>query len=190
MVRDARIDGRGPRHRVRRGLAILIALCVSGVGTGRAAEVSAPPIAVTFVRPDRFTDVRDGLLASAKGSAAILDDIAAYLRTLGQRYVPAGSSLDFRITDLDLAGEFEPQLGPNFERVRIFKDVYWPRIDFEFRLADGTGHTIREGRRSVSDQNYLQRAVFRTGDPLRYEKDMLREWFKKEFSAASTERRP
>jgi hypothetical protein len=167
----------------------LSTLCLVSIGTAAAGAV-APRISVTFAQPQRFTDIKDGLLATPKGTAAILDDIGAYVRSLGERYVPPGSSLEFRVTDIDLAGEFEPQLGPNFERVRLFKDPYWPRIDFEFRLTDAQGSVVREGRRSLSDMNFLQRAVFRTGDPLRYEKDMLQEWFRSEFAGDPGPRTP
>jgi hypothetical protein len=87
------------------------------------------------------------------------------------------------VTQVDLAGDCEPWRGPQFERVRVYRDIYSPRIDLEFRVTDGEGRLVREGQRSLRDLNYLQRALLRPGDPLRFEKDMLRDWFRDEFAA-------
>ena len=93
--------------------------------------------------------------------------------------------LAIRVTDVDLAGEFEPRRGPQFDRVRIMREIYPPRIDLEFRLTDSEGTVAREGRRQLRDPLYLARAVLGDSDRLRYEKELLGEWLREELGSRS-----
>ena len=64
----------------------------------------------------------------------------------------AGLTLDVRMTNIDLAGEFEPWRGPQFDRVRIMREIYPPRVALEFRLTDAGGAVVKEGQRVLLDQ--------------------------------------
>ena len=139
----------------------LACLLLGAVGCSVAAEKTATPpdsrVAVTFVQPERFTDVKDSLLGSPRGTADLLAEIDRYLRTAGERYVPAGLTLNLQITNIDLAGDFEAWRGPQFDRVRIMRDIYPPRFALEFRLTDASGAVVKEGQRVLLDQLYLER---------------------------------
>ena len=104
------------------------------------------------------------------------------MREMGERYVPAGMRLEIKVTDIDLAGDFEPWRGPQFGHVRITRDIYPPRICLEFRLTDGSGGSVSAGKRALRDIAYQQRLVRPLDDYLRYEKGILRDWFRSEFS--------
>ena len=95
--------------------------------------------------------------------------------------MPAGWTLEVRVTDVDLAGEIEPWRGPQFDRVRIMREVYPPRIDLEFRLADAKGAVFKQGSRVLRDPLYLTRAALGDSDRLRYEKQLLGDWLRQEF---------
>ena len=41
--------------------------------------------------------------------------------------VPEGDKLTITFTDIDLAGDFEPWRGPQWDEVRIVKAIYPPR---------------------------------------------------------------
>ena len=164
---------------------VLLAAVGCSVAADRAATPPDSRVSVTFVQPERFTDVRDSLLASPKGTADLLAEIDRYLHTVGARYVPAGLTLDVRITNIDLAGEFEPWRGPQFDRVRIMRDVYPPRFALEFRLTDARGAVVKEGQRVLLDQLYLSAAALNNGDPLYYDKLLLGAWLRQEFSAST-----
>ena len=43
-------------------------------------------------------------------------------------------NLDIKVTDIDLAGNFEPWHGPQSDQVRITNGLYPPRIAIEFRV--------------------------------------------------------
>ncbi len=50
------------------------------------------------------------------------------------------------MTDLDLAGEFEPWRGPQFEHTRFMREAYPPRIDLEFTLKDARRRVVAGGQ--------------------------------------------
>jgi hypothetical protein len=167
------------RLRAIRILATVAALAGAGIA---AAQSAGSRISVVFVAPDRFTDVRDRAQASPAGVKDLLDELARFVRETGERQVPPGHSLELRVTDIDMASDFEPWRGPQFERTRFMREIYTPRIDFEFRLTDAGRRAVREGQRSLNDPNYLVRSARLTDERLRYEKDLLREWFRGEFA--------
>jgi hypothetical protein len=156
--------------------AVLCAVVVAVPAAGAAERV-----AVELVDPQRFTDVRDAAMATDAGMRTILDELARFLRERGERDVPAGQRLVVRVTDVDLAGDFEPWRGPQFTRLRFMRETEGPRIELEFRLTDAGGRVVREGRRSLVDPNYLMRSQQVSDDPLRYEKALLAAWLREEL---------
>jgi hypothetical protein len=139
---------------------------------------------VIFVRPQHFTDVK--YAKSEPNSAALLNELHRFMCTMGERYVPTGMQVEITVTDIDVAGDFEPWRGPQFDHVRITRDIYPPRIALAFRLTDDSGRIVSTGSRAIRDIAYQARLVRPPDDYLRYEKDMLREWFHGEFSSLKT----
>lgn len=167
---------------------MLLPALLFGVTTlASAADPAATTtrVSVEFIHPETFTDVREFALPSEKDRADLLGELAAFIRTAGESYLPPGHRLEVRVTNVDMAGEFEPARGPQFDRIRLMREIYPPRIDLEFTLRDGSGGVVTEGRRELRDMNYLLRPVLPQGDRLRYEKDLLRDWLRGELSRAS-----
>jgi hypothetical protein len=164
---------------------LVVVMTVASLGCSLATGPEAPPsvsrVSVMFVAPERFTDVKDSVLGSDRGTVELLGELERFLRVAGERYVPQGRSLQIRVTDVDQAGEFEPWRGPQFDRIRIMRDLYPPRIDLEFRLTDDAGTVVKQGQRELRDPLYLTRAVFRDSDRLRYDTDLLADWLRREF---------
>ena len=52
----------------------------------------------------------------------------------------------------------------------------------EFELVDSTAKVVKAGKRDLTDIDYQSRNVYPRGDDLRYEKDLLRDWLRAEFS--------
>lgn len=161
-------------------LAALVAPAAAGVVS--AADRPGSRVSVVFVEPERFTDIKASAARSERGSAQILAEIAQFLEETGGAEIPAGFTLEIRLTDIDLAGEFEPVRGPQFERTRLMRDVYWPRFDLGFRLKDALGRVVKDGSRTLRDLNYLTRSLRVSADRLRYEKALLRDWLRQEFA--------
>ena len=173
------------------GVALATALSLASEPAG-AADAARPRIAVEFVRPERFTDVKATARPSQAEAAGILADVERFVVETGERLVPPERSLAIRVTDIDLAGEFEPWRGPQFEHTRFMRESSPPRIELEFRLQDAQGRVLAEGTRTLRDPLYLTRSVRHSlarkglgdvaNDRLRYEKSLLEDWLRAELA--------
>lgn len=145
----------------------------------------ASPATVTFVAPEKFTDAGDDAMNSDGGRDHVLDALKTHIESLARDYVGAGLHLEVTVTDVDLAGSFEPWRGIEFDHIRIMKEIYPPRMDLEFRLVGADGKVVSEGKRHLQDLAYLMVLSLPTSDPLRYDKDMIRSWMRQEFKHSS-----
>lgn len=168
-------------------LLLLSALALLGSGAARALDpVKGPSVVdVTFFEREKFTDVRDAYMGTDKGRDGTLDTLKEHLMKRGLRGLLPGQKLAITITDVDLAGDYEPWRGPQWSDVRVVKDMYPPRIKLSFRLTDADGTVLKEGTRDLFDMGFLMKMTmaFRD-DPLRHEKELLDDWLSDEFRPA------
>jgi len=164
---------------------------LAAVFTAASSLFAAPPAAsnthveVTFDHPEKFTDVKDSYMGTDKGRDYTLQLFKEYLQERAPRFLADGQTLAITFTDIDLAGDFEPQRGPNFDSVRIVKDIYPPRLTFTYKLTDASGAVLKEGREKLVDLGFQMTAsVIDNNDPLRYEKSMLNDWLHSQFKHA------
>ena len=160
-------------------------LLLSGCAATAPHDESVSRVSVSFVEPEKFIDSRRGELAPT--SAGVLRELETFLIETGGRYLPASTKLSIRVTDIDLAGDFELFRGPQADQVRITKGLYPPRIMLEFEVIDGTAAVVRSGKRELTDLNYQLRNVYPREDYLRYEKDILRDWLRPELGVLSAD---
>jgi hypothetical protein len=155
----------------------LAALVLGWVGAGalRAAD-PAVRAEVIFDHPDKFTDIKDQAEPTDSGEQAILEQIRSYLVAESKYYVPDGDKLTITFTDIDLAGDFEPERGPRWDQIRIVKDIYPPHFKFTWSVTDASGAVVKQGKEDILDMSFQMRVTLDTQDPLRYEKDILRSW--------------
>ena len=154
-------------------------LLIAGCAAAAPVDESVSRISVAFIEPEKFTDARRAELEPT--SSGILRELEKFLIAAGARYVPADMKLNIRVTDIDLAGDFELFRGPQADQVRITKGLYPPRLALEFELLDDAAKVIKAGKRDLTDINYQARSVYPREDYLRYEKDILRDWLRGEF---------
>jgi hypothetical protein len=139
---------------------LLAVLGLASCGALRADDTKpAPRVDVVYVNPEKFTNVTDDYFFPDEGRDEYLRTLKQHIEAHADKYIPAGQHLALRITDVKMAGDFEPQRGPGFESIRIYKDVYPPRINLEFNP-------------------YFE------DDTSRYEKKLLDDWFYHEFGEA------
>jgi hypothetical protein len=172
----------------RKSLALLSILGLLTPGVMLAADSAkpdAPRVTVTFDHPEKFTDVKDGYMPTDKGQDAILAQIRGHIESKAKPYLSAGQILEVTFTDIDLAGDFEPQRGPQFNDVRIVKDIYIPRLKLQFKLTGADGKVITEGKRELKDLAFMTRMAFPPSESLRFEKDMLNDWLNADIKAAA-----
>lgn len=163
-----------------------LGLTTSGVlfAADNAPAANANRVEVIFDHPENFTDIRDSVFPTEKGTQAILDQLKSYLQRDAGAHIPAGTRLEVKFTDIDLAGDFEPARGPDFDSIRVIKSIYPPRMDLEFRLTDANGKVLREGKRKLRNLSFQMDAPFLPdqSDPLKYDKALLHRWVENEFS--------
>jgi hypothetical protein len=169
-------------------LFLAAALVTAAISPAFAADPTPPGaerVTVRMSRPEAFADFKATCIGMDARTRGLLDDLTQFIRATGARHVPDGGTLEITITDIDMAGEFETWRGPQACSVRVMLDIYAPRIRLEFRLIDRDGKVVSSGARDLRDPLYLTRAGLLSTDPLRYEKQVLLEWFQRDFPGRS-----
>lgn len=156
-------------------------LLLAGCAAAGPVDESVSRISVAFIEPEKFTDARRAELEPT--SSGILRELEKFLIETGARYVPEDMKLNIRVTNIDLAGDFELFRGPQADHVRITKGLYPPHVVLEFELVDAAAKEVaKAGKRDLTDIDYQSRSAYPKEDYLRYEKDILRDWLRAEFS--------
>lgn len=152
-----------------------------------SAQVDAR-VEVMYVNPESFTDVKESQMATERDRDSILALLKEFLVERAVKFVPEGQKLVVTISDVDMAGEFEPWRGPQFGDVRIVKEIYPPRVNLAFKLTDASGSVLKEGEQKLRDMNFQMSATPSfSSDSLRYEKGMLDNWLRSEFPKVKKE---
>jgi hypothetical protein len=153
----------------------VLALVLSVPATAMAGEAK-----MSLLNPDKFTDIKPGNgtdKSFRKGlERAFTQELAKSAKAL-----PAGQVLEVTFTDIDLAGEVDPVDMPGGYQLRLLMDVYFPRLQFDYRVLDASGAVVSEQKGvELKDMSYLSgpRSAT-TSTSFYYETRMLRDWFKK-----------
>lgn len=151
---------------------VLLASALAGPMALPALAATAAA-SVSYVEPERFTDVpftpweRERVL---KQLTAHFDKLAASL--------PAGQELKVDVLDLDLAGQTRPNFRGSQDLRVMNGGADWPHIHLRYSITEG-GKVIRSGEEKLSNMQYLDRMNhYGNTELLRYEKQMLDDWFK------------
>ena len=112
----------------------------------------------------------------------MLRDLRQHLERLGTRHLKPHQVLQVEVLDIDLAGHDEAWHGRAYD-VRILRDVTWPRIKVRY-VWEEDGRILASVEESIAALHYLwQPAASSTNDPLRSEKVMLDDGFRRRFVA-------
>jgi hypothetical protein len=148
-------------------------MALAGLFALTAGSASAA-VTVTYVEPDKFSDLpfvtweREDTLKS----------LTEHFTKLGNS-LPPGQDLRIEVLDVDLAGRAIPsaRLGRDIRVLRGQAD--WPRMTLRFSLEQN-GQVLKSGEAQLSDMNYLNHmSHYFDSEPLRYEKQMIDDWFEK-----------
>ncbi|WEF32898.1 DUF3016 domain-containing protein [Pseudoduganella chitinolytica] len=138
-----------------------------------AAPSASATATVTYVQPDKMTDVprypsdREQMEITFREH---LDKLSARL--------PAGQQLVVEFLDIDLAGDVFPRVP--VQDIRVLKGrADWPRMHLRYRIEQD-GNVLRSGERQLADPNYLMTTSRYDRELYAHEKDMLDEWFRKD----------
>ena len=139
------------------------------------ANAADAQVTVRFIEPERYTDA-ENRLGSGLTLQVTLGEIRRIIEGLGPN-LPPGRTLAVDILDIDLAGFEQPGANVPFG-LRVVSDVSPPRFRLRYVLTEGR-RRIAAAEEVVTDINFLLRASrFSTGT-FAYERDLLRDWFRR-----------
>jgi hypothetical protein len=146
-----------------------------------AARAATPPdnVSVRYQDPQHFTEAERSRGVHLVNADAYLKPLKAYIAQRASRILAPGQRLDIEVTDVARAGAYEPWRGPNFNDVRIVKDIYPPRIDLNFTLYGADGKVLRQGQRKLRNAAFLSSSSPVDQDSLRYEKSLIDLWLRR-----------
>jgi len=149
-----------------------------------AAGAAGAAVTVDYVKPDEFIDMP----RSPQDRERILKEVRQHFEKLGKD-LPEGQDLNITITDLDLAGRLEPRRWA-MDDIRIMRGgADWPTIELSYTLEQN-GQVLKSGSDRLKNMMYQQRInKYTGGEPLRYEKQMIDDWFQKEITGAQVSQR-
>lgn len=163
---------------------LLCAACLALGSVIAQAATSPDNVQVRYKDPQHFTEAKRSFGMHLIRADAYLEPLKTYIAERAARVLAPGQRLDIEVTDVDRAGEYEPWRGPDFDDVRIIKDIYPPRIDLRFTLTGADGRVLASGERRLRDSAFLMRSTPDDSDPLRFEKRLLDDWLRREFRPA------
>jgi Protein of unknown function (DUF3016) len=169
MIMENYFGGR----RLRAAIATLTAISVYVYGASASASAE-----VKFLKSENYADMP----LSHHAREDVLKEIQQHFDKLAAK-LPQSQALKIEVQDLNLAGRIEPNLIGFNNDVRILRGgADWPSMKFSYAIQ-AEGKVIKSGSADVSDLNYLRGFNrYSTTEPLRYEKKMLDDWFRKEIT--------
>lgn len=142
------------------------------------------PVSVSWTDPAQFTEIRYSRNRWEAKRGDWVRRLAEHLRKSASERLPPGQRLDVVITDISRAGDYEPWHGHSAQDVRIMREIYPPRITLNFKRYDASGRVVAEGERKLVDSMYLSSTSVTDSDPLRYEKELLDDWLRRDLKSA------
>ncbi|MGE3476006.1 MAG: DUF3016 domain-containing protein [Rhodospirillaceae bacterium] len=142
-------------------------------GTAHAADV-------TFTDPKKFMDATFDRPRTERNLREVQDAVAKMFSQLADKYLAPGQTLKVEVRDIDLAGRIVPTAAND---IRVMSSSSWPRLAFAYTVTEN-GAVVHKGEADIHDFNYLtgfNRSFI--GDRLRYERQMLADWFRKNLAA-------
>jgi hypothetical protein len=149
-----------------------------------SAGAASAAVNVTYNQPDKFAD----LPFSKWDREDVLKQLTDHFVKLGKA-LPQGEDLNVEVLDVDLAGREYPARA-SARDIRVMRGgADWPRIDLRYTLV-ANGKVLKSGEAKLRDMDYLHHiSRYSDGDALRFEKQMIDEWFTKNIGPAWPDRK-
>ncbi len=138
-----------------------------------AAGAASAGVTVTYKKPDQFADVPHAQWERE----AMLKRLTIHFNKLADG-LPPGQQLEVEVLDIDLAGTIDATRRQGAMDIRVInRGADWPHMQLRYTVTEN-GKAIKTGEDKLADQNYAHRPNRYKNDELRYEKQMLDDWFK------------
>jgi len=145
------------------------------------------PVSVRWNDPATFSELRNSPNRFEAQRGDWVRQIATHLRTSASAALQPGQTLEVTLTDIKRAGDFEPWQGPRATDIRFMRDIYPPRLTFQYVLKAADGRVLDEGEAQLRDTGYLHGSggLASNSDPLRYEKKLIDDWRRRVLAKAA-----
>jgi len=167
----------------------ILILCASLLFAGTLT--SAADVVVEWQNPEDWSDFDNPSVSNEDAVRIYLPKLEEHLNKTANRLLPEGYQLKMVVSDIDMAGEYEPWQKANYGDVRIVRGIYPPKIRFTWELNNAEGELVLSGEEHLIDMGFDFRSRSFNNDVLYYEKQMLRDWLyslKRDLSQASAEK--
>ncbi len=159
-------------------LGLLVSPCA--VATA-APESTGASVDVTFTDPDKYIDAKPHERGTKERDAALVK-LRQHLEKQSARFLKPDQKLQIEVLDIDLAGRVD-WWNPQAYDIRVMRDIDSPSMKVRYTLTEN-GAVLASGEERISDLGYLQNitGTASSNDPLKYDKAMLTDWFRKRFA--------
>jgi hypothetical protein len=135
---------------------------------------SAATVEVTWTDYDKYRDIDPGEGHRKHFRENTFQSFEKHFSKLATK-LPEGQVLKIEVTDIDLAGDTHDA---GISRLRIIRDIYFPRMNFSYQLIDANGSVMLTDDVILKDMSFMMGASLRyRQESLGYEKKMLDDWF-------------
>jgi hypothetical protein len=139
-----------------------------------AAGSAFAGVTVNYIQQDKFSDMP----FEPWEREDTLKTMTEHFQKLGEK-LPPDTNLTVDVLDIDLAGRIIPGTHSGRDLRVLRGGADWPHIRLRYTLEQG-GAVVASGEADLSDMAYMQHLNrYSDGDPLRYEKQMIDDWFAK-----------
>ncbi len=133
---------------------------------------------VTYVEPEKFTDVISGYETDTEARSEVIKEFNGIFSRLSKR-LPDGYELEVAVTDIDLAGQVRFNFRRSTRNYRVLKSEDWPRVIFSYSIKDMAQNVIASGNENLVDLDYLHQ-INTSNSRFKFEEQMLKDWFRRQ----------
>ncbi len=160
----------------------MITLCfIAASAVSISQQASAAQSKVEWFEPEHYVDVRAANQNRISYRKQVFRAFEKHIAKRAEK-LPSDHTLVMKFTDVDLAGDVRYMVGPNNSDIRVIKDIYIPRLKFEYKLLDSNDKVVKEASENIKDMGFFSNSTKRrNSDSFHYEKELLDDWFKDAF---------
>lgn len=129
---------------------------------------------VTWTAHEKYRDIYPGSEGRKKFRERTFKNFEEHFTKLAEN-LPEGQMLKINVTDVDLAGDTH---SAGINQLRIVKEIYYPRMNFSYKLVNTDSNIVTSGEIILKDMNFMMGSNLKyRNKSLGYEKKMLDDWF-------------
>ncbi len=134
-------------------------------------------VVVQWVSPEEFRDAYYTSSKTEKSRQIILDDLQKFIVAQASQYLKEGETLEIRVTNVDLAGDFEPWT--DHPDVRNIHSPYFAFISFGYKLTGADGKVVKEDDNvRLTNQLLVPPTIADRDEIAPYLRQSLRDWLR------------